>query len=75
MRREVDRFHAVDDDGRTYTVIVYQDFHQQQSLSGPPKFVPGSKDLRLSDGSYLSPTDDPDTFKIVETGKPIRRVR
>ena len=74
MEREIDRFRAKSDEGHTYVVVIYQEFHRVEEVGSPTaSWVPGMKRLALSDGSPLNRIDD-NTFKIVFTNKIIRKV-
>jgi hypothetical protein len=74
MERETRRFEAVSDAGEEFTVIEYQRIHEHRDLSGKTSVTRGLKRLVLSDGSTVVQID-PETFKILQTDKLIRKVR
>jgi hypothetical protein len=59
------------EDGRTYTVMSYEDFIS--TMSDPHGTFPGMKTLRLSDGREVKHSDH-GTFRIVCTGTILRRL-
>lgn len=63
--REVDRFDASSDDGRIFTIVVYQDFIISHSHDGAISRIPGLKTAKTTDGYYANYKDD-NTFHIVE---------
>jgi len=67
----VNEFRAVDDHGKEYTVLEYQEGTEKQSLkwikAGPTWF-------RLSDGTAVDRIDD-NTFKIPMIDRVLRRRR
>lgn len=71
---EVERFYAESDGGAVHVVIVFQRFHEARTLSEGSFRVAGSKSLVLSDGRHVTPTDDPEAFKIVDTDEIIRKI-
>ena len=73
MEQETDRFKAVSDDGEEFTVIVYRTVTEERHLTGGSTRL-GLPRLALADGSTVTPGDDPETFKIVQTHKIIRKV-
>jgi hypothetical protein len=75
MMREVERFKAIGDSGRTYAVVVRQWINTGRTLSGQSQAGPGSKDFILDNGAHVNPTDDPDAFVIPETNEIIHRIR
>lgn len=73
-REEIDRFEAKDDDGKIFTVVEYQHMIEVTPISGPTSIAKGTKELFLTNGHSVEYIDD-ETFKVIETGKIIRRVR
>lgn len=73
MWEEVERFAAIGDSGRTYTVVIYQRQVEFRPLSGPVQYLKGATDAKLLDGRDVSPKDS-ETFEIVDTGEIIRKV-
>ncbi|MFL6843758.1 MAG: hypothetical protein ACJ8ER_02620 [Allosphingosinicella sp.] len=73
MWDEVERFAAIGDSGRTYTVVIYQKLIEFRPLSGPVQYAKGAMDAKLLDGRDVNPKDT-ETFEIVETGEIIRKV-
>lgn len=63
-----------DDEGNTYVVEEWQHFSTFRPLSAPPRKVPGSKELRLSDGGHVNYTNEADVFKILNTNTIIRAI-
>ena len=64
---------ARSEDGSDYTVYEYQQFIDASSYDGE-KWIPGMKYLELDDGSRVNHIDD-DTFKIVQSGIILKRVK
>lgn len=73
-QEEIDRFQAKDDDGQLFTVVEYQHMIEVTPISGPTSIVKGTKEMLLTNGHSVEYIDD-ETFKVVETGKLIRRTR
>lgn len=74
MRKEIDRVACRDDDGKNYTVVMWQHFSDRGTLEAPGRIAPTTKSLSLSTGEPVTFVDD-DTFEIVESETTIRRVR
>ena len=72
--RMVDQFEVISKNGTRYHVIEYLHFTTSRTTSGQPFEGSGTRELRLSDGRHVNPTDDPETFKIVENDEVIRKV-
>jgi hypothetical protein len=66
--RKIADFVAVDDNGREYVVVEWQ---ENRVLNGRVKWIAGLKDFRLQDGSPLNQIKD--TFETAETGLIIQR--
>lgn len=77
MRKEtrvIEEFFAEDDDGNDYEVEITQEFMERRHIASPfPEWVGGLKEARLDDGTPLNYIDA-DTYKVVTTGKIIKRV-
>lgn len=74
MERQIDCFDAKTNDGRRYSVVVYQEFVDATAMGDQTrKWLPGLKRAELSDGSSLNRIDN-DTFKIVATDEIIRKI-
>lgn len=58
---------ARDELGNEYSVLVYQEFLESTAMNRPPSWVPGLKEMRLEDGTFVNFIDD-NTFEIV--GRP-----
>ena len=71
MEQQVDRFKAVDEEGRTYTVIAMQRIVPSGHSDIPPRL--GMKRFMLSSGEDLNPGED-DTFHIALTCRIIKKV-
>lgn len=72
MENLVDRFMAVDDDGKEYTVIEYRELIEDNKLeAGGPRL--GFPRFALDDGSAVNQIDAK-TFQIIETDKIIRKI-
>lgn len=65
MEREIDRFECADEEGYIFTVIEIQEY-----VSGG---IPGMRRLELDDGSTVTTVDD-NTFRVIPTGKLIKRI-
>lgn len=72
MRKLIDQFAAQDVDGNNYTVLIYQDFIDVTSKSGPG-LLPGLKSATLSDGRPLNRVDDL-TYRIISSGDILKKV-
>ncbi len=64
MKREIERFQAVSDDGYETTIIVRQDFIHAATRENPNAVIPGQKEARTIDGFACNRVDD-NTFKII----------
>lgn len=74
MERQIDRFDAKTDDGRVFSVVVYQEFIDATSIGDKArKWIPGMKRITLSDGSPVNYIDA-NTFKVFGTDEIIRKV-
>jgi len=73
MRKEINRYRCIGDNGREYTVIEYQNVIRTQLKSGPPQDVLGTKDWCLSDGGEVNFADE-NTFQIVLTDELVRKI-
>jgi hypothetical protein len=71
--RTIDRFFAVDEEGNRYVVIVRQLVIKSRYVSGKRHITRGERQYALSTGEDVDPRND-GSFRIVETGKIIRRV-
>jgi hypothetical protein len=74
MEQETNRFRAVAKDGEEFVVHEYQNITEHMDLSGKTSITRRLKRLALSDGSTVIQID-PETFKILQTDKLIRKVR
>lgn len=72
MRKLVDSFEAVDENGDVQTIFVYQDF-RKETVRGGSFFVPGLKRAFLEDGTSLNRQTD-DLF-IALDGRRFQRLR
>lgn len=70
--KEVERFKAIDEDGKTYTIIITQKFIISRTHDGTSR-IPSLKDAETSDGRPLNRIDD-DTFDLVGYGKHLSRI-
>lgn len=70
---EIARYECQDDEGSFYVVVEWQMVNTFNSLSGSQRARGGSKFLNLLNGASVTPIDD-NTFKIVQTGKIIRKI-
>lgn len=73
MRKKVDSFDAVDENGDVQTIRVYQDFHKE-TVRGRSFFVPGLKEACLEDGTPLNRQTD-DLFIAALDGRRFQRLR
>jgi hypothetical protein len=74
MEQETHRFRAVSDKGEEFLVIEYENITAHKDLSGRTSTTRGLKRFALSDGSTVIQLD-PETFKILQTDKRIRKIR
>jgi len=71
----IDRFIAASDDGRQFTISIYQTMLYERSLSGPSAPpIEGLKEARTSNGYHCN-FIDADRFEIVELGLEVKRLR
>jgi hypothetical protein len=71
---EIDRFRAMDADGKEYVVVIYQTMVSAASHNNIGAEIPGLKRLTTLDGTVLNYVDS-ETFKIVATDEIIRKIR
>lgn len=73
IEREVRRgahIECEDDDGHLYTVVEWQAFVRQNTITSEGEWNPGYKHFELLDGRPANPLDrNMTSFKIVENGK------
>ena len=69
--REIERFNAISDSGKTYVVICQQEIVEVSSMSGSST-VAGMKRIILSTGDAVNYVNDR-TFTVVHTGETIHR--
>ena len=75
MEKETERFEAQDDEGHVYTLIILTEMIDTTSTdSGGRSEIGGRKRLVLDDGSTVTPLGG-DEFRIVDSGKKLRRIR
>jgi len=76
MKREVEieRFRAKAKDGREYTIVVLQQFISAAHLTDPQAEIPGLKRLITSTGLVVTPDDDPESFKILQTDQIVWKI-
>lgn len=79
MKREIERFNAVSDDGSyETTLIIYQDYIDAGTRGNPNAVVSGLMEVLTIDGLTCIHVDD-DTFEVVnEQLRPqliVRRIR
>jgi hypothetical protein len=72
MMTEKDRFAAVSDAGRRYTIVVHQHWRTWQPLDGPAQRVRGATELFTDDGQDVNQNSD-GTYTIVMTDEVLRR--
>ena len=70
----IDQFNAMGDSGEIFTVLIYQRVDELHALDGSTIEKRRLPHLVLLDGRLVNPTDDPNTFQIVETDEIIRKV-
>ena len=58
MIREIDRFQANTDDGKPYTIVLYQHFRTWTPLSGDPQQIATTREYRTSTGLAVNVIDD-----------------
>lgn len=73
-KREVERFSAISDSGKHYTIVVYQNFIDVTTLNSQNREeLPGLKSMITSTGLTVNYID-PNNFQIVQTGEHLRKV-
>ena len=73
VEKEIGRFIAEDDDGVAHHMIEYQQYELYTAPRQATETIEGGKRFMLDDGSPVQDMED-GTFKIIETGKIIRKV-
>ena len=73
MTKEIDRFNAKTDSGISYTIVVYQEYIQCNTLSNTSEMVEGTKRFVTSSGKAVNAIDS-DTCQIVGTGEIVHRL-
>ena len=71
---EIEKFKAKAEDGQEYTIVVFQQFISAAHLTDPQAEIPGSKRLVTSTGLIVTPGDDSESFKIIQTNQIVRKV-
>lgn len=76
MEKEIERFDAVSDDGKRYTLICYQQYvTPPRNLSGPAsRPIEGVRRWATNTGLSVNTTKDPDLFEIVQLDEIVRKV-
>lgn len=64
MKREINRFQAVSDDGYETTIVVYQHLIATGTMQNPNAVIGGMKEVRTVDGFACNRLNE-DTFEIV----------
>lgn len=72
MKKETNRFDAIDEENNSFTVIEYTEFIPSGTWGNPNQMEEGLKEYRLVSGEAVNRKSD-DEFKIVASGKNIRR--
>ena len=70
--RKMDEFTAIDEHGNRFTVVEFQEFIENKTLTGLNPPVKGLKELRLDDGRHVNFISE-GVYKIVESNTIIRR--
>ena len=69
----IGKYVAQSDGGDRHVVLEYQEFIEVETKDGR-EFIPGMKEYHLETGGRVNWVDD-DTFKIVQSGAILKRVR
>ncbi|GEM_PF-552652 len=72
--REIDRFDVSSEDGRVFTIVVYQNFIISHPHGGATSRIPGLKKAETTEGYHVNHKDD-DTFHIVELDLIVTRIK
>lgn len=72
MKKEIDRFTATADSGKTYTIIIFQEYIPSGTLDSPHDMIEGLKSVLTSSGARVNRIDS-DTYQIVQTGEIVRK--
>jgi len=70
--REIDRFDVSSDDGREFTIVVYQTFIISHSHDGTTR-IPGLKSAETTEGYHANHIGD-NTFQIVELDLTVTKI-
>jgi hypothetical protein len=71
--KEIERFQANGDDGKEYTIIIWQEFKTVRTMGNQTSVSPGLKSAKLADGRPCNRLED-NIFKVVETGNILTRI-
>lgn len=66
-------FDAVDEDGKRYTLELYQTFVEFRPISGEASWSKGSKRFQTVNGDHVNASAD-GTFILLDSGKKLRRL-
>jgi hypothetical protein len=70
---EIDRFKVRSEEGKDYTIIVYQEYIMDRNAADTSANIEGFKRLTTEEEFHIH-TIDPDTYRIYETGEIVKRV-
>lgn len=69
---EIDRFHALSDSGKEYTIIVFQDLLDASTMDNIEEEIPGRKRMKTSTGMPINFIDS-NNFVIALTGEHLHK--
>ncbi len=72
--REIDRFYAQGESGQMFEIVELEEVVTFRPLSGASKRLGGAKRYVLKSGGDVSYVQA-ETFKILDTGEIVRRIR
>jgi hypothetical protein len=73
MITEIERFEAIADNGKRYTVVHLQHWTEFRPLSGKAQQLPGSTEWKTACGIDLEENED-GTFKMIQIDGILRRI-
>jgi hypothetical protein len=71
-KREVSRFQAKTDNGKTYTIIEYQEYTEVKTFDGQNEALPGLRELVTTDGLHVNYAAG--VFRLVTTNEILHKV-
>lgn len=71
--KETERFNALSDTGKMYTIVTYQEFLPTLNIRNPFDKIPGEKIMETTESQAVKCIDET-TFQIIATGEILHKV-